>query len=202
MRLSLICLTFLPYLVQSINIEYSDNGKNWILCAKVTVHSFANKADVVYPKLDSGKMQKISENMENDFIYFRLNMSDGNHPMTIIPPRELFKTKNGIIRLSLLKNEDNNPHHIYGMNSEIVHIGKSEMNRQLNPFRFFVDISNVGISGKPNIQSFLKKKTEEEMKLQKNKKENRSFLSKYWMYIVILFIFIMVTSAANPDSAQ
>ncbi|XP_023029408.1 ER membrane protein complex subunit 10 [Leptinotarsa decemlineata] len=55
----------------------------------------------------------------------------------------------------------------------------------------------------PDTATFIQKlEREREAKEKGEGKDNRSFLAKYWMYIVPLLIFMAISSAANPDSTQ
>ncbi|CAG9863952.1 unnamed protein product [Phyllotreta striolata] len=55
----------------------------------------------------------------------------------------------------------------------------------------------------PDVASFIQKiEKEKEAKEKGETKDNRSFLAKYWMYIVPLLIFMAISSAANPEAQQ
>ncbi|KAG5870872.1 hypothetical protein JTB14_015247 [Gonioctena quinquepunctata] len=55
----------------------------------------------------------------------------------------------------------------------------------------------------PDTASFIQKiEREKEAKEKGEGKDNRSFLAKYWMYIVPLLIFMAISSATNPDAGQ
>ncbi|KAI2806573.1 hypothetical protein BLOT_008530 [Blomia tropicalis] len=41
---------------------------------------------------------------------------------------------------------------------------------------------------------------ERQEKMRGSKQDNRSFLAKYWMYIVPFVIFMLVSSALNPEN--
>ncbi|KAK0172389.1 hypothetical protein PV328_005713 [Microctonus aethiopoides] len=54
----------------------------------------------------------------------------------------------------------------------------------------------------PDTASYVYKlEKEKEARERGEVKDNRSFLAKYWMYIVPALIFVVLTSAANPDAA-
>ncbi|CAH1988548.1 unnamed protein product [Acanthoscelides obtectus] len=55
----------------------------------------------------------------------------------------------------------------------------------------------------PDTASYIQKlEREREAKEKGEVKDNRSFLAKYWMYIVPLVIIMVVSSATNPDAQQ
>ncbi|KAF5298590.1 hypothetical protein FQR65_LT09685 [Abscondita terminalis] len=54
----------------------------------------------------------------------------------------------------------------------------------------------------PDTASYIQKlEREREAKERGEVKDNRSFLAKYWMYIVPVIIIMVLSSAANPDGA-
>ncbi|XP_041972830.1 ER membrane protein complex subunit 10-like [Aricia agestis] len=55
----------------------------------------------------------------------------------------------------------------------------------------------------PDTASYIQKLEREREAREKGEfKDNRSFLAKYWMYIVPIAIFVMISGAANPEAAQ
>jgi len=53
----------------------------------------------------------------------------------------------------------------------------------------------------PETQAYLQKVEREKQERQRGEQgDNRSFLSKYWMYIVPVVIVLMLSSAMNPDA--
>lgn len=55
----------------------------------------------------------------------------------------------------------------------------------------------------PDTASYVQKLVrEKEAKEKGETKDNRSFFAKYWMYIVPVVIFLLISGAANPDGAQ
>ncbi|CAB3224954.1 unnamed protein product [Arctia plantaginis] len=54
----------------------------------------------------------------------------------------------------------------------------------------------------PDTASYIQKLEREKEAREKGElKDNRSFLAKYWMYIVPIAIFVMISGAANPEPA-
>ncbi|XP_030037489.2 ER membrane protein complex subunit 10 isoform X2 [Manduca sexta] len=54
----------------------------------------------------------------------------------------------------------------------------------------------------PDTASYIQKlEREREARERGEVKDNRSFLAKYWMYIVPIAIFVMISGAANPEQA-
>lgn len=55
----------------------------------------------------------------------------------------------------------------------------------------------------PDTASYIQKLEREREAREKGEvKDNRSFLAKYWMYIVPVAIFVMISGATNPEPAQ
>ncbi|GMT32371.1 hypothetical protein PFISCL1PPCAC_23668, partial [Pristionchus fissidentatus] len=55
----------------------------------------------------------------------------------------------------------------------------------------------------PDTQSYLDKMTKEKAARQHGaESDNRSFLAKYWMYIVPVVIFVLVSNAVNPAEGE
>ncbi|XP_017494394.1 PREDICTED: ER membrane protein complex subunit 10-like, partial [Rhagoletis zephyria] len=60
-------------------------------------------------------------------------------------------------------------------------------------------VINLDVNGKPETKTYLQRiEQERQEKLRGAKQDNRSFLAKYWMYIVPVVIF-MVISGMNPE---
>jgi hypothetical protein len=57
---------------------------------------------------------------------------------------------------------------------------------------------NIYVREKNNIQIL----QEKARKQSGEPADNRSFLAKYWMYIVPVFIFLAINSAAGPEAAR
>ncbi|XP_074111160.1 ER membrane protein complex subunit 10 [Cotesia typhae] len=65
-----------------------------------------------------------------------------------------------------------------------------------------VQIQSPDAGPTPDTASYIYKlEKEKEARERGETKDNRSFLAKYWMYIVPALIFVVLTSAANPDAA-
>ncbi|XP_074603532.1 ER membrane protein complex subunit 10 [Brevipalpus obovatus] len=53
----------------------------------------------------------------------------------------------------------------------------------------------------PDTQSYIQRMEQEKQeKMRGDRADNRSFFAKYWMYIVPLVIFVLITSTANPEA--
>ncbi|RWS16688.1 secreted protein-like protein [Dinothrombium tinctorium] len=53
----------------------------------------------------------------------------------------------------------------------------------------------------PDTQTYIQRLEQEKAeKLRGDKGDNRSFFAKYWIYIVPLVIFLMISSATNPET--
>ncbi|XP_046978558.1 ER membrane protein complex subunit 10 isoform X1 [Vanessa cardui] len=63
-------------------------------------------------------------------------------------------------------------------------------------------IRHVDPAPLPDTASYIQKlEREKEAREKGDLKDNRSFLAKYWMYIVPIAIFVMISGAANPEPA-
>ena len=55
----------------------------------------------------------------------------------------------------------------------------------------------------PDTAAFIQKMEEEKRKVEKGGvKDNRSFLAKYWMYIVPVVLFMAINGAASPEGGN
>lgn len=52
----------------------------------------------------------------------------------------------------------------------------------------------------PDVQPFVDSQKKQEKEKDKKEKDNRSFLAKYWMYILPVFLILMVSSQAEPPA--
>lgn len=64
-------------------------------------------------------------------------------------------------------------------------------------------LRHVELAPIPDTASYIQKVEREREAREKGElKDNRSFLAKYWMYIVPLAIFVMISGASNPEPAS
>ncbi|KAI1309344.1 ER membrane protein complex subunit 10 [Halotydeus destructor] len=81
-----------------------------------------------------------------------------------------------------------NPHCLSGLSGP-----RSSFNTTYN-------IRQTNLAPGPDTQTYIHRLDQEKAeKLRGDKGDNRSFLARYWMYIVPVVIFLMVSSAANPE---
>jgi len=67
-------------------------------------------------------------------------------------------------------------------------------------FNSTVSIHSQVAGAVPDTQTFVKKLEKEQAEQAAGKgKENKSFLAKYWMYIVPIFLILMLSSQAEPE---
>jgi len=52
----------------------------------------------------------------------------------------------------------------------------------------------------PDVQPFIDSETKRRSKDNKSEKDNRSFLAKYWMYILPVFLILMLSAQAEPPA--
>ncbi|KAM3968154.1 ER membrane protein complex subunit 10 [Aphomia sociella] len=63
-------------------------------------------------------------------------------------------------------------------------------------------LRHVEIAPVPDTATYIQKLEREREAREKGElKDNRSFLAKYWMYIVPIAIFVMISGATNPEPA-
>ncbi|CAG9764621.1 unnamed protein product [Ceutorhynchus assimilis] len=74
---------------------------------------------------------------------------------------------------------------------------------KLKEFTTSVYVRHTETGAIPDTASFIQKIEREREAQEKGEgKDNRSFLSKYWIYIVPVVIVMVITSASNPDGQQ
>ncbi|KAJ8919178.1 hypothetical protein NQ315_012164 [Exocentrus adspersus] len=74
---------------------------------------------------------------------------------------------------------------------------------QLKGFTTTVYVKHTDMGPIPDTASYIQKlEREREAKEKGEVKDNRSFLAKYWMYIIPVVIIMALSSAANPDAQQ
>ncbi|XP_026467185.1 ER membrane protein complex subunit 10-like [Ctenocephalides felis] len=70
-----------------------------------------------------------------------------------------------------------------------------------NKFKTVVQIKHMQSAPIPDTASYIQKlEREKEARERGEVKDNRSFLAKYWMYIVPIAIFVLISGAANPEA--
>ncbi|KAK9880514.1 hypothetical protein WA026_011753 [Henosepilachna vigintioctopunctata] len=80
--------------------------------------------------------------------------------------------------------------------------GASVPEDKLQYFTTTVYVRHAEIGPTPDTASYIQRlERENEAKERGEGKDNRSFLAKYWMYIVPVVIFMFISSAANADNA-
>lgn len=73
---------------------------------------------------------------------------------------------------------------------------------KLSKFNTKIYVMPISVGPIPDTASYIQKlEREREAKERGDVKDNRSFLAKYWMYIVPVVIIMVLSSAANPDGA-
>ncbi|CAB3367869.1 Hypothetical predicted protein [Cloeon dipterum] len=74
--------------------------------------------------------------------------------------------------------------------------------KNLRTFNTTVLISHMEQAPIPDTSAYIQKlEREKEARDRGETKDNRSFFAKYWMYIVPVVIFVLISSAANPEGA-
>lgn len=79
-------------------------------------------------------------------------------------------------------------------------ISSSEIN-QLQEFSSVVSLKTIEPAPVPDTAGFIQKvEKEREARERGDVKDNRSFLSKYWMYIVPAVILLLISGITNPEA--
>uniref|UniRef100_T1IXV2 ER membrane protein complex subunit 10 n=1 Tax=Strigamia maritima TaxID=126957 RepID=T1IXV2_STRMM len=79
--------------------------------------------------------------------------------------------------------------------------GATVYDSQLMHFNTSVEIRQMENGPVPDTASYIQKLEKEKAEKAKgDQTENKSFFAKYWMYIVPVFIFLIISSAANPEA--
>lgn len=72
---------------------------------------------------------------------------------------------------------------------------------ELQEFNTTIFFKNIEQGPMPDTASYIQKmEREREARERGETKDNRSFFAKYWIYIVVFFLFIVVSSVANPEA--
>ena len=82
---------------------------------------------------------------------------------------------------------------------EVVANGSIPTNKRKQPVTTVV-VSQTAQGPVPDTQSYLQRLEQDKIdKVKGAQQDNRSFLAKYWMYIVPVVIFMVIQSATNPE---
>ena len=85
---------------------------------------------------------------------------------------------------------------------EVVAEGSSPTSRKKQPITT-VSVSQTSPAPSPDTQTYLQRLEQEKVeKIKGSQQDNRSFLAKYWIYIVPLVIFMLIQSATNPEGGE
>jgi len=78
--------------------------------------------------------------------------------------------------------------------------GRHISHNDLQNFNTTVFVKHMEQGPTPDTAAYIQKlEKEREARERGDTKDNRSFLAKYWMYIVPVVIFVVLSGAANPD---
>lgn len=70
----------------------------------------------------------------------------------------------------------------------------------VNEFSTIVNLKNIEAAPQPDTLTFIQKLEREKEQREKGETDNRSFLQKYWMYIVPAVILLLVSGVTNPEA--
>jgi len=86
------------------------------------------------------------------------------------------------------------------LNQQCIPSVKSSLGSKLSNFNTTVVVMPTIVSNGPDTQSYVQRMEQEKSeKLRGDKTDNRSFFAKYWMYIVPVVIFLLISGATNPE---
>ncbi|KAJ1525800.1 hypothetical protein ONE63_009003 [Megalurothrips usitatus] len=78
--------------------------------------------------------------------------------------------------------------------------GEIPVDHKLRYFNTTVIVKHMDVGPVPDTATYIQKmEREREARERGDPKDNRSFLAKYWMYIVPLLIFVLLSSAGQPE---
>jgi len=87
------------------------------------------------------------------------------------------------------------------LNPQCIPTVKASLATKLTNFNTTVNVMPTIISNGPDTQTYIQRLEQEKAeKLRGDKTDNRSFFAKYWIYIVPLVIFLLISGAANPEA--
>lgn len=70
----------------------------------------------------------------------------------------------------------------------------------LPPSREQVIVDIMQLAPQPETATYIQRMEHERREREKNQgQDNRNFFAKYWMYIVPLVIFLLISGAGNPE---
>nr|CAD7462229.1 unnamed protein product [Timema tahoe] len=105
-----------------------------------------------------------------------------------------------VVTLSL--SQDNNIIAVSLSTQPISGCGSLVDQHQLKTFNTTVVFRHMETGPVPDTATYVQKlEREREARERGDTKDNRSFLAKYWMYIVPVLIFVLLSGAANPEGA-
>ncbi|XP_070566689.1 ER membrane protein complex subunit 10-like [Ptychodera flava] len=96
--------------------------------------------------------------------------------------------------------------HVLGINIEAMEgncHGDDVDDADLSNFNTTVELAAITTGPVPDTQAYIQKIEEEKAQREKgNSTEQKSFFGKYWMYIVPIVLFLMLSSAQDPNAQR
>ncbi|XP_054164381.1 ER membrane protein complex subunit 10-like [Oppia nitens] len=90
---------------------------------------------------------------------------------------------------------------VSSINPQCIPSIKSSLATKLTNFNTTIIVMPTHVSNGPDTQTYVQRLEQEKAeKIRGDKGDNRSFFAKYWMYIVPVVIFLLISGAANPES--
>ena len=114
--------------------------------------------------------------------------------------KSILSSNNIQLNLTLHLNSNNN------INSITIKTDQLETKETIDENNYYLTINanilTMKVASAPDTQSYIEKvKKEMEMKSENSTENNKSFLAKYWFYIVPFVVIVFISSFLNPEQA-
>ncbi|CAG0917472.1 unnamed protein product [Notodromas monacha] len=187
------------------DIEHSFGGEEYSVRGQVVVQSLKSKTGWISQSVpltleERNRLKKLAENKGVYKVRVPTPGKNSDYVSTIAPACGLLETGLKDILILTLDSSGN----LLGI-SDIVPVGSCGAAFDwLEPkdfeFNTTLEIRTIEPGPIPETASYIQKIEQEKLAKERGEgKDNRSFFSKYWMYIVIGLVFLMMTGANNPE---
>lgn len=184
-----------------------------ILVKPRTEHRPAQATFTSQNQLDRGELNRFRIAYQNNEDYYlkavyrsKKQDSDSVYPVkttqTVVKSCSLFVTNlTDTLTININPNNDFISVNLHTSDPECLNIASEELST--NQFRTSISIEQGTIGPQPDTVTYIKRLEEERLnKLKEGKEDNRSFLAKYWMYIVPGVIILMMMSGPEAQGAR
>jgi len=195
-----------------LNIDHSlDEGSTWEHRGTVTVHSTrSGSSSVDQIPLRSDQKQELNELCSRNGLYL-LKVS-GQTSQTDLGVHRTYAAACNVVdanlvdsltlhldwrgKVSAVSYWTSHQDKVVLTNPQAVEVSKKSLN-----FKTKIHAQHMENGPVPDTAAFIQRMEQEKMDKQKGEtKDNRSFLAKYWMYIVPVVIFMAINGAASPEN--